>query len=82
MVHAEVEILNISNESNQFIKAKDKIIVALTKIDECKSSDEYYHVLAENENVWGTVNVPPTRVVPVCQMAELDLKNEESIKAI
>jgi hypothetical protein len=80
LVHAEVEILNISNESTQFIKAKDKIIIALIKIDESKSSDEYNRVLTENENIWQTFNVPPTRAVPVCQMAELDTESEECKK--
>ena len=78
LVDSEIEILKISDTSNPYVKAKDKIIVALTCFDAVNSSREYNSVLKQHQNAWEAFGVLSSRIAPVCSIAELNSGTIES----
>lgn len=79
----EIEILELSDKTDQFIDLKDKIVVALTNCDEAGSKEKYNRLLDENKQAWKLKNVPDSRIVPVCSIAErADLNKPELVKAV
>jgi hypothetical protein len=78
LVDSEIEILKISDASNPFIKAKDKIIVALTCCDVVNSPHEYNDLTSQHVNAWKAFDVIPSRIIPVCSIAELNPGSTES----
>ena len=78
LVDSEIEILKISDASNPYIKAKDKIIVALTCCDLVNSPHEYNSLALQHHNAWKSFGVIPSRIVPVCAIAELNPGSTES----
>ena len=78
LVDSEIEILKISDSSNPYIKAKDKIIVALTCCDVVNSPHEYNDLKFQHQNAWKGFGVISSRIVPVCAIAELNSSSAES----
>jgi hypothetical protein len=76
LVEPEIDILSISEKSNQYIKFNDKIIVALTCCDLVSSPQEYNDLVAKNNTAWNEWQVNPSRIIPICSIAEL---NSDSI---
>jgi hypothetical protein len=82
LVDCEIEILKISDVNNPFIKAKDKIIVALTNCDMASSSREYNELVNKNHKAWKSNGIPHERVIPCCSLAELNPNSDTSTKVI
>ena len=80
LVDCEIEILKISDLNNPFIKAKDKIIVALTNCDLANSMREYQELINRNRKAWKVHGLQHSRVVPVCSLAELNKNSNETAK--
>ena len=80
LVDCELEILKISDLNNPFIKAKDKIIVALTNCDLANSSREFSELINSNRKAWRVNGIAESRLVPVCSLAELKQNSAEAIK--
>ena len=81
LVQSEFEILKINDESNPYIKPKDKIIVALTKCDKADSERQFKELIHMHRDKWEAFDVPPTRIVRVCSLAELKREAEEYCNA-
>lgn len=77
LVDCEIEILKISDLNNPFIKAKDKIIVALTNCDLANSSREYQELINSNLKAWKVHSLNRSRVIPICSLAELNKNSNE-----
>jgi GTPase Era involved in 16S rRNA processing len=75
LVDCEIEILKISDMNNPFIKAKDKICVALTNCDLANSAKEYQELINSNRKAWRVHGLQNSRIVPVCSLAELNNNN-------
>ena len=80
LVDCELEILKISDLNNPFIKAKDKIIVALTNCDLANSSREYQELINSNRKAWKTHGLTDSKIIPVCSLAELKESSNEAAK--
>jgi hypothetical protein len=78
LVDCEMEILKISDSNNPYIKAKDKIIVALTNCDLANSSREYHELVQKNKKAWKINDIPDARIIPVCSLAESSNDSNEA----
>ena len=82
LVDCELEILRISDVNNPFIKAKDKIIVALTNCDMASSSREYDELVNKNHKAWKSNGIPSDRVIPCCSLFELSPSSDTSTRVV
>ena len=82
LIDSEMEILKICDSTNPFVKAKDKLIVALTKCDKAGSSQQYDRLMNQNLKEWKENEIESWRVVPVCSIVELKLNNPETKRAL
>ena len=71
LVDCELEILKITDSNDPYLKAKDKIVVALTNCDQATSSKDYKHLVESNYRAWKAYEINESRVIPVCSLAEL-----------
>jgi hypothetical protein len=71
LVDCELEILKITDSNDQYLKAKDKIVVALTNCDQATSAKDYANLIESNYRAWKTYEINESRVIPVCSLAEL-----------
>ena len=77
----EQEVLQICDSSNKYIKAKDKLIVALTGCDQAGSTQKYNKLVNDNVKIWSENGIEPWRIVPVCALAELESNSPEANRA-
>jgi GTPase Era involved in 16S rRNA processing len=71
LVDCEIEILKITDLNDPFLKAKDKIVVALTNCDQAVSSKDFKSLTYSNYRAWKSYDIYESRVIPVCSLAEL-----------
>ena len=74
----EQEVLQICDSSNKYIKAKDKLIVALTGCDQAGSTQKYNKLVNDNIKIWTENGIEPWRIIPVCALAELESNSPEA----
>jgi len=77
----EQDILQICDSSNKYIKAKDKLIVALTGCDQAGSTQKYNKLINDNLKIWNENGIESWRIVPVCALAELESNSAEVVRA-
>lgn len=77
LVSPEMELLKLSDNSNPYIKAKDKIVVALTRFDEVISSEEFNEIKIQNEEVWKSHGLLPQQIIPVCARNQMKLEDND-----
>jgi hypothetical protein len=69
---AEIEIIKSTDYSNQLMRTKDKMIVALTLPVACTFDGDYYETrLAGHKANWTQLGIDADRVVPICPHAGL-----------
>jgi GTPase Era involved in 16S rRNA processing len=78
LVESESEILKICDSTNPYIRAKDKLVVALTGCDQAASAKQYLKLLGDNQKIWKDLNLKMWRLVAVCSLAELPSQSEET----
>lgn len=77
----EQDVLQICDSTNKYIKAKDKLIVALTGCDQAGSTQKYNKLVNDNQKIWTENGIEPWRIVPVCALAELESTSAEANRA-
>lgn len=83
LVDCEIEILEINDLNNSYIKAKDKLIVALTNCDLAGSAREYNELASKSRKAWKIKDIPESRIIPVCSLAESrNSKTPEQLHAL
>ena len=82
LVESELDILEICDSANPYLKAKDKLIVALTCCDEAGSSGKYQKLVSETTRIWREYSIEQSRIIPVCSRAELKQNNPETARSI
>lgn len=78
LVDSELAILKICDSTNPYIKAKDKLIVALTGGDQAASAKKYEKLLNDNFKIWKEYDLKQWRIVPVCSLAEIASDSDET----
>ena len=74
---AETEILNKSNEMSMYINIRDKMVVALTRIDQTLTRLEYTNLLRSHHNEFEKHQIPENRIIPVCALAAFSEQTAE-----
>ena len=77
LVDSECQILQITNELNEYITTSEKVVVALTCFDKAKSVKDYQELLKKSQDAWKAYSINSEKLVPVCALAEFsEDKNE------
>lgn len=81
LVDCELEILKISDLNDPYLKASDKIVVALTNCDQATSAKDFRNLISSNCRAWQAFSINESRVIPVCSLVELKGNLSEGFKA-
>lgn len=74
---AETEILEKSSTMSKYISIRDKMVVALTRIDETLTRKDYTDVLKSHHKVFEKYHITEDRIIPVCALAAFSEETAE-----
>lgn len=74
---AETEILEKSNAMSKYISIRDKMVVALTRVDETLTRRDYTDLLKSHQNMFDKYHIPENRIIPVCALAAFSEETAE-----